>query len=50
MKLTMKVNLNLNRVKVTKAANRHDITTNPIRCLWDPMPDVVGYEEAREGD
>ena len=21
-----------------------------VRVLWDPMPDVGGYEEAREGD
>ena len=21
-----------------------------LRILWDPMPDVGGYEEAREGD
>ena len=28
LKLTMKVNLNLKRVKVTKTANRHSITTN----------------------
>ena len=28
MKLTMKLNLNLNRAKVTKTANRHEITTN----------------------
>ena len=28
LKLTMKVNLSLNRVRVTKTANKHDITTN----------------------
>ena len=28
VKFTMKVNLNLKRVKVTKTANRHDIRTN----------------------
>ena len=31
---TMKVNLNLKRVKVTKTANRHNITTNKRKKRW----------------
>ena len=31
VKLAMKVNLNLKRVKVTNTSNRHDITTNKCK-------------------
>ena len=33
-KLKMKLNLNLKRVKVTKTANRHDITNNKRKKVW----------------